>query len=216
MSELLRQLGQRLNRSGLDILGGFHPSSDDQAPEGTKTLILIGPNKAFWEVFTGSDEFRTGCEDPVDRWSTRVLEEAANAFDGRAVFPFGGEPYLPFYSWALKSGRVWSSPIKLAVHDTHGLFVSFRGAICLNEHVELNSAGTRPCDACPQPCLNACPVNAISLDGYDVAACKSYLKTKDGQDCMKNGCLARRACPVGQGLRDPAQSAYHMQVFSTG
>ena len=71
--------------------------------------------------------------DPVDRWSRRVIGRLACDLGAKALFPFGGPPYHPFYQWALRTGRAWESPVRLLVHDTQGLMVSFRGALALRE-----------------------------------------------------------------------------------
>ena len=130
----------------------------------------------------------------------------------KAVFPFGGPPWRPFTGWARRSGRAWPSPVGLLVHDRAGLWISYRGGLLLEEEAPAADA-LRPCDACSKPCLSACPVNALTPDRYDVAACHAVLDTPGGQDSLQGGCLVRRACPVGAGRRDPAQSAFHMKAF---
>ena len=151
----------------------------------------------------------------MDRWSTRVIGDWAEELGARAVFPFGGPPYLPFFSWATRTGRIHVSPIMLLVHDQAGLFVSFRGALALPYHVDLPDPPANPCSTCEdKPCRTACPVDAFDGSAYDVPACKEYLDTDDGEKCMTNGCAARRACTVsGQYPRDSEQSAYHMTMF---
>ena len=180
--------------------------------DGDHTITLIGPNEpAFWPIFEASPEFRDGAPDPLDRWSRRVLTNTANTLEAEALFPFGGPPYAPFFTWAKASGRFWAAPIGFLVHDTAGLFVSFRGALRWRVPAQA-SAPTHPCPTCAQPCATACPVGAFD-DGYDVAACKAHVASDAGRDCRTGGCLARRACPVGQGNRLPAQAAFHMEAF---
>ncbi|MEP5091365.1 MAG: ferredoxin, partial [Paracoccaceae bacterium] len=122
---------------------------------------------------------------------------------------------LPFFSWALRTGRVHASPILLLVHDRAGLFVSFRGALALPEHIDVPSPPNNPCESCSgKPCRTACPVSALTGSGYDVPLCKAHLEAQDLADCMSQGCAARRACPVSQEFaRLPEQSAYHMRRF---
>ncbi|TMM49430.1 ferredoxin [Sulfitobacter sabulilitoris] len=200
----------------LAVLGGFHPAPGDDAPGDCKTLVLLGPDEpGFWPHLTASPEYRDGHPDPVDRWSRRVVNDWAGELGATAVFPFGGPPYLPFYRWALRTGRIHASPVRLLVHDEAGLFVSFRAALALDSHIDLPHPPPSPCDACAgQPCRTACPVDALDGAGYDVPACKTYLHSADGQTCMTQGCAVRRACPVSARFgRLPAQSAYHMQQF---
>ncbi len=209
-------LEQQAQKRHLTILGGFHPTIDDGAPEDCKTLLMLGPNEpAFWPAFTQSEEWLDGKADPMDRWSTRVIGNWAAALDALPLFPFGGPPFKPFYSWALRTGRIHMSPVQFLVHDTAGLFVSFRGALALRETIDLPDTPQNPCDTCiGQPCTTACLSGALSTDGYDVPACKTFLNTSEGHINMTTGCNVRRACPLSLGFgRLPAQSAYHMQQF---
>ena len=198
----------------LEVLGGFAVAEAEAGfPSGTRTLLLLGPKEpGFWAHLTAQPEW--GGPDPIDRWSRRVIGRVACDLGAKALFPFGGPPYQPFYSWALRTGRVWDSPVKLLVHGTQGLMVSFRGALALKEVIEVPAPAIRPCDTCPAPCLAACPAGALTGGGYDVPACHGHLDSPKGADCLNGGCLVRRACPAGYGYaRMGVQSAYHMRQF---
>jgi hypothetical protein len=197
----------------LMVLGGFAVAEGEEgfAP-GTRTLVLLGPAEpGFWPHLTAQPEW--GGPDPVDRWSRRVIGRLACDLGAKALFPFGGPPYHPFQTWALRSGRAWESPVRLLVHDGQGLMVSFRGALALKDRLEL-ATSAKPCDSCDgKPCLTACPAGALTGAGYDVPACHGWLDT-GGADCLSGGCLVRRACPVSQTYaRMPEHSAYHMRQF---
>lgn len=198
---------------GLCIAAAFHPEPDDLPPEGCRTLILLAPHEpGFWARI----EKEPCGENPVDDWSRREVTALANQIDAKPLFPFGGPPYQPFIRWALASGQVWQSPLGLLVHHQQGLFISFRGALAFERDIDLpTQTSTSPCLTCPdQPCKLACPVDAFAQASYDVPSCTSHLATPEGQDCLQSGCLARRACPVGQGWpRNPRQSAHHMRIF---
>lgn len=198
----------------LTILGGFNCEDGAGLPNGTRTLLLLGPREpGYWDHLQTQPEW-DGTPDPVDRWSRRVIGRLACDLEAKAIFPFGGPPWHPFYRWALKTGEIWDSPVRLLVHAEQGLMVSFRGALALKELLELPTPPPRPCDACAKPCLTACPVGALSGLGYDLPACHAFLDTPTGQDCMNFGCAARRACPLSQTYaRIPEQSAYHMRQF---
>lgn len=212
--QTLSQIEALADSLALDLLGGFHPDAAAKAPPSCKTLLLLGPSPTFWTEISNAPEMSDGQTDPIDRWSVRVISALADELGGTAAFPFGGPPYQPFYSWAMQTGRIWSSPVKLAVHDTHGLFVSFRGALLLPYRLDLpQTRATSPCDTCDKPCLTACPADALSANGYELDACHTYLDSPNGAECMTTGCAVRRACPVGKGKRHPDQSAYHMSVF---
>ena len=203
----------------LMVIGGFHPRDQDGCPDGTGTLLLFGPAEpGFWAHVTATPEWQDGAADPLDRWSKRVLGDLAASLAGQAIFPSDGPPYPPFYRWALRTGRVWASPVQLLVHDQAGLMVSFRGALALPEVIDLpRPPKAAPCDTCTErPCLTACPAGALTEAGYDLPACHAFLDTSAGQDCLSSGCHVRRACPLSRAYgRLPEQSAYHMRLFHT-
>lgn len=181
------------------------------------TLVLLGTGSAFWPIFVESPEQRDGLPDPIDRWSRRIVDGLASHLDAKAVYPFGRPPYEPFISWALASGRAYQSPVGMLVHDAVGMMVSFRGALQFSESLVVPIANARtPCKNCAdQPCTTACPVDALSAThSYDIDACHAYLDTQAGQDCMANGCVARRRCPVSKlAGRNSEQSNLHMEAF---
>ena len=193
----------------LTIMGGLHDRAD--------TVLLLGPREpGFWAHFTAQPEYRDGAPDPLDRWSKRAIGALAAAWGGTAIFPSDGPPYPPFQDWALRSGRAWASPVGMLVHAEAGLMISFRGAVRIaGAHLPLPRSAPNPCKSCAErPCRTACPVDALSPGGYAVAACRAYLETPPGADCLTRGCAARRACPVSRSYgRLEAQSAFHMRAF---
>jgi hypothetical protein len=200
----------------LQVLGGFHPDGDPNLPDGTNTLILLGPGEpGFWAHVTATPEFLDNAPDPLDRWSRRTIETWASELDATAMFPFGLPPYRPFIRWAEETGRSHASPVGLLVHDTAGLMVSFRGALAFQERIDLPPNPPSPCLSCKaKPCLSACPVSALGPNGYDFSGCHEFLETDTGTSCMNAGCAVRRACPVsGRYGRMEKQSAYHMSLF---
>lgn len=206
-------LARALRLHCMQVTGGFHITPADDLPCDTGSLLLISPSEPeFWPHFTTAPEYSDGMPNPLDRWSRRIGDQLAQDFEARALYPFGGPPFQPFYTWALRSGRAWASPIGFLVHDTGGLFISYRMALLVPWRASV-ATGQRPCDTCEgNPCATACPAGAF-IGGYDVPACKGHLHSDEGQDCMAQGCAARRACPVGQGTRLPAQAQFHMKDF---
>lgn len=199
----------------LYVSGILYPTHDDPVPDGTQTIVLLSPDEpAFWEHFSRSAEYKDGTSDPLDRWSVAAFARITAQMDARALFPFGGPPWMPFISWAKRSGRAHSSPVGLLCHDTTGLFTSYRGALALREKLAIPPTGPSPCTDCAAPCTMACPVDAFATGSYDVPLCKSHILSDAGTDCRTGGCLVRRACPVGADRRLPAQSAFHMKAFA--
>ena len=195
----------------LSVMGALHPEDMDDL----KTVVMLGPQEpGFWAMFTETPEYRDGAADPMDRWSERVIGDLARDLEATALFPFGGPPFQPFIRWATETGRAWSSPVGLLVHDQAGLLVSYRGALGFAERLEIPARPSPPCDLCAlQPCLTACPIGALGPQGYDVAACKTHLNSPEGAACMQ-GCLVRRSCPTSQSYgRLPEHSHFHMKAF---
>lgn len=183
--------------------------------EGDETVFLLSPDEpGFWAHVTAEAEFADGAPDPIDRWSRRVIEALAGTHGGRAAFPFGGPPFAPFFRWACESGQAFTSPIHLLVHARMGLWASYRGALIMPGHVPLPPAAEHPCTQCPAPCRTQCPVGAFTLTRYETDICHGFLDSADGTNCLLHGCLARRACPIGQGYgRLSEQSSWHMRHF---
>jgi len=209
-------LEARLAQAALWPIGGLYPAPGDDLPEGTGTLVLLAPREpGFWAEVTAEPEFSDGANDPLDRWSRRTVGRIACDVGGKALFPFTGPPWRPFMSWALRTGRIHQSPVGLLVHGEAGLFVSLRGALALRERLEIPAPSPSPCASCAaRPCLEACPVSALTGEGYDLAACRGFLDSPSGTDCMQAGCAVRRACPVSARYpRLSAQSAFHMRAF---
>ncbi len=213
----LDEIAGRARADGLDVFGALHPEQDDGLPADIQTLVLLGPAEpGFWAHVTAEPEFLDASPDALDRWSRRVIGQLACDLGGKAYFPFSGPPWRPFIDWARRSGRAWRSEVGILVHDQAGLMVSYRGALGLKERLDLPLPATRPCDTCQtKPCLTACPVVALTSQGYDIPACKQYLESPEGKDCLNSGCQVRRACPVSQSYgRKPEQSGYHMRHFA--
>ncbi len=207
-------LEKDIHSAGLTILGELQVIDGDPVPKEAQSILLLGPDEPnFWKIFKESDEFKDRKANPLDRWSKRIIDNIALKNACSPLYPFGGEPYKPFFSWALRSGTVWSSPVHLAIHKDRGLFVSFRGALAINQIRKMDRRFKNPCTKCPAPCLNACPVNAFTESGYDVAKCKEHISGVDSHNCKSLGCNTRRACPVGANLRNFEQSLFHMENF---
>ncbi len=203
---------------GLAVLGCLHPARTPVQMLTTGSLVLLGATGTFWPVFKASPEAADGDPDPIDRWSARVIGAMARELQAEALFPFGGPPYAPFINWALASGRAFSSPTGLLVHDAVGMMLSYRGALHLGEEIDLPAPplARSPClDCADQPCTTACPVGAMTAQApYAVQTCHSHLDSPKGSDCMQLGCIARRACPLSSGAnRLPEQSSHHMRYF---
>jgi len=160
----LAALSTRAAADHLAVFGTLAVRRADPVPPDSRTIVLLGPHEpGFWAHVTAAPEFADGGPDPLDRWSARIIGGLARSVGGTAIFPFGGPPYAPFLDWAVASGRAWPSPVGLLVHDTAGLFVSYRGAIALPDALAVEAPGISPCESCAErPCLTACPPRAMT------------------------------------------------------
>ncbi len=212
-----------IRRIGLVPRGAFLLEEGERTGElaDVRTIVLAGmAGREGWSAFAASPEASDGLADPLDRWSRRVIAALAGELGARALFPFGGPPFLPFQQWAQRAEAVHPSPIGILIHPRYGLWHSYRGALGLSEKLAIAEPATvrAPCESCTgRWCLSACPVGAFSSAGYDVAACAGHLRSGAGADCMGLSCRARRACPVGaEHAYGPEQANFIMRAFLRG
>ena len=202
---------------GLSVMGGFHTAPEHGAPDGVASIAMLGMARDGWAIFAASPEAQDDEEDPMDRWSARVVTALAEEVGAVPLFPFGGPPYQPFLRWAAATGVIWPSPIGMSIHAERGLWMSFRGALGFAEARDdlVAARRERPCETCEdKPCLSACPVDAFEGGVYDVPTCVSHIATPAGTDCLQGGCKARHACPVGRDWApQPPQATFHMGAY---
>jgi len=217
----LAEISETIRSTGLEPRGAFHPESTDQVPEiagaPTRTMVLVGNvGPAMWDAFLHAPEHAL-IDAPLDTWTQRVVDTLASALGAAPLYPFGGPPYHPFQRWARRAEPVYPSPLGLLIHPDHGLWHAYRAALIFTRHIDLPPRAERanPCESCAtKPCLTQCPVAAFTPGHYDVAGCVRHVLDPSGMACRIDGCLARRACPVGQkSLYPSAQRAFHMSAF---
>ena len=211
---------ETIRRTGLVPRGALRlDESERRGPLArVRTIVLAGmTGRDGWSAFAASPEASDGLDDPLDRWSQRVLGSIARELGATAFFPFGGPPWPPFQQWARRAAPVHASPIGILIDPQYGLWHSYRGALGFSEALALPELKPvpSPCDCCSgRWCLKGCPVGAFSPAGYDVAACVAHVKSPAGADCVTLGCRARRACPVGaEHAYGPEQANFHMRAF---
>lgn len=212
---------------GLAVAGWFRIEVADMPPEARPSVaeapaLLIGNRGgAMWKAFSAAPEFGDGAPHPLDRWTLRVIGEigAGLNLSHEMLFPFG--PTLwPFQRWARRAMGIGPSPLGILIHPQFGLWHALRAVIAfpgLGVEIRETEPAAHPCDDCrDKPCLSACPVGAFEGSGFAVAACRGHLCRPDREpDCMRLGCLARAACPVGRQWRyRDEQIRFHMRSFA--
>ncbi len=211
---MLSEIARSLSPHGLILRGGFHPEAGEAGLEGIGTVLLIGnAGAAMWEAFAPHID---AAQNPLDRWTKRVIDPIAEKFGARAVYPFGAEA-PPFQRWAQRAETLYASPLGILIHPEHGLWHAWRAALLFAERLELpaRSDAPSPCESCAEkPCLSACPVGAFNGSSYDVPACAAHIARPEA-DCLAVGCHARNACPVGREWRyAEAETRFHMAAFA--
>lgn len=226
-SSVLTAIETLLAKHGLSPRGVVRFGSDEptpRLPDGgrSEAVVLIGVAGAgMWPVFSvwQAAQPDRGGTDPLDRWSKSIIDAVAREVGAAACYP-SEAPYQPFQGWATRAEGLRASPLGILIHPRFGLWHSYRGALLFGDWPEGGKAAVgsdHPCDRCRnKPCLSACPVGAITEDGFGVLGCRRHLATPEGQrSCMVSGCLARNACPVGTEYRYPeAQLRFHMQALT--
>ena len=95
----------------LNIVGICQILPEDNMPSKYKSLVLLGPDiQTFWPHFINQVEYLDGDPDPLDRWSVRIISGWAKALKAKAVYPFNGPPYPPFYHWAFFAAAPATAP----------------------------------------------------------------------------------------------------------
>ena len=145
------------------------------------------------------------------------MDRLAADLDARAAYTFEVSPPWPYITWASLAGAGHVSQLGLNIHPVHGLWHAYRAALLFPVAFDLPRpiAGAHPCESCTEkPCLTACPVSAFDGASYAVDTCAAHLRMTPEGACMSRGCLARHACPVGQGLAySSEQAGFHMKAF---
>ncbi len=204
-----------IRRAGFTPLGWFAPTTEDKIPGGAQFVMLIG--NAGPDMFRRFARERDPARAQLDDWTRQVVDGLAADLGAQALYPFDIDPPWPFLTWARRGGAGHVSPLGLNIHPVYGLWHAYRAALLFPVAFDLLApqSAQHPCEACAaKPCLKACPVSAFDGQRYDVAACYAHLKRPEGQNCASLGCLARHACPVGQGFAyTPEQAQFHMRAF---
>lgn len=184
-----------------------------------RSVVLLGNiGGSLWEPFSRWRAVPENADvaNPLDAWSKALIGPLAERLAATAYFP-SDPPWQPFQQWATRAESLKPSPLGILVHPVYGLWHGYRGALGFAHSVESGTLSSEhPCERCAEkPCLTACPAGAVSPTGFDVASCRSYLRTSEGHEtCLAGGCMARAACPVGIDYRyPPAQLAFHMAAL---
>lgn len=188
--------------------------SAELAPAARGALVVGNAGRALWERLEAAPE-RALPDDPLDRYTRRVLGEAAQLWDPPAAVGFYAERragvYLPLVALARRAGLGSPGRVGVLIHPEFGPWIALRAVLLVPESLpETGAPPFDPCTGCPAPCASACVGAAIDADGLDARKCYDTRLTKP--PCA-GACAARSACVVGpEHAYSPAQLAHHMKI----
>ncbi len=208
----------RLNRAGLNrqhvfALEALPPeilaTLGDIAPY--RQLILLGHGgRLLWERVQATNP--TG-EHPIDDYCTRIVAQwFAEVLPGHRyhlLYPDNSPTQRPIGLQALGTLAGWHhpAPFMVGIDDEWGSWFAYRAALLTDtDFLPFFRVDRRnPCSSCTeQPCIPACPAEALADGRFDLKKCLSYRQQPDSR-CAAT-CQARLACPVGAEHRyDEAQ-----------
>lgn len=175
------------------------------------SVVVIGNRGGrFWSSLV-RDEIRA--DHPVDQYSRQVTEAALPALrPARSVLVYPGD--CRFSLLALGHVLGWGAPswLGVSIHPAFGTWFAYRAVVVTDAVLprRVLDPGEDACAACPgHDCLAACPVDAPGPPGhFALSRCIDY-RLADASPCAER-CLAREACPVGQGHRYPEDLVAHV------
>ncbi len=157
---------------------------------------------------------------PINRFSAQAATDLEAMFGQhpRRVLQPDDRRSLNFSQLAEMAGMGTISPVLgLLLHPQYGSWVSLRLAILLPAEALQGASepdgldGFQPCLTCSQPCVQACPVEVFDgAGGANMLACASH-RHRGG---CRDGCEARRACPVGAEQRYGPQEESFRHAYS--
>ncbi|SCA56471.1 conserved hypothetical protein [Candidatus Terasakiella magnetica] len=203
-------IDKELEPYGLCLRGGFVENS---------TYLLVGNvGSKMWKQF-GREHEDWIEPNPMDNWTRKSMDALAQKIGATVIYPFDGPNYAPFQFWAEKADCVFPSPIGPLIHPKYGLWHAYRAVFLFDQAVEdvpdIPDEAS-PCERCfTKPCLSSCPVEAFSQDKpFKFQKCIDFLNKNLEGSCMKYGCLARQACPVGKQYAYEREHAFfHLERF---
>lgn len=133
--EIIKEIDIYLNRHGLEIISIHDVNSELFAnlSSNLSIALLIGNKGKSLEYLFENNNLNYNLKNPLDIWTTSVLDNVSKITKSKVIYPFSGPPFFNFFDLAIKSDLVNKSPIGLLIHRDYGLWFSYRGIILLNK-----------------------------------------------------------------------------------
>jgi epoxyqueuosine reductase len=193
-----------LDRAGLNLLAVFDladlPAETRERldPENRyRQLLLIGHGgRTLWEQVQAAP---SASEHPIDDFSIATVQAwFAAQLPGRAfavIYP--GNAPIGLQALGKLAGWHHESPFRVGINDTWGSWFAYRAVVLADTELDLTPVmpGESPCQRCAtQPCIAACPGEALSDRAFSLQKCIAYRKQPDSR--CRETCVARTRCPV--------------------
>ena len=175
-------------------------------------LVLLGMGgSSLWERMR-----QESCPETelFDSASEKAVLEVCSRFWGgakpRLLYP--GSALIPLQKLGRWAGWANPSPLGMDISPCYGPWFAYRAAFLIDAPLECTKTFTAnsPCDDCEsKPCIQACPVGAVTHDQTIAMDLCLPQRLADPQGCGVS-CGSRLACPVGEKWRYPKeQIRYH-------
>ena len=165
----------------------------------SRVLIVVNQGGRFWNLVDRC------VSDPIDAFSRElslsILGQIGGSWEYRLIYP--GDCPVSLQALGRESGLGAGSWLGQSIHPEWGTWFAFRAVVLTSCPLPVSMEPPSPdsCADCPdRPCVTACPVSAPSVP-FDLAGCVDQ-RLGDSEQC-KATCIARLACPLGDGWRYP-------------
>ncbi len=193
-----------------ELAGAWRGAKVNVAP--FEKLVLLGMGgSGLWKRIRHQNCPET---ELFDSASEKAVLEVCSRFWGgakpRLLYP--GSALIPLQKLGRWAGWATSSPLGMDISPRYGPWFAYRAAFLVDAPLECTQAFTAnsPCDDCEsKPCIQACPVGAVTRDQTIAMDLCLPQRLADPQGCGVS-CDSRLACPVGEKWRYPKdQIRYH-------
>ncbi len=199
--------------------------SSESLVRGARSIILAGfAGNTFWNVLQSFlseyPAFPDRYEDLIDTYTELKFKGVSSILDAlqnsnfKAVFPFGEGAYdVDFVKLGSLGGVGVPSLLGILIHPEYGTWISLRGAVITTlqfDDYDRPLGSFNPCPSCHKPCVDACPANTLSENGWDWESCMRF---RISDDTCHDVCSSRLACPYGENHRYPADQIAHHHRF---
>lgn len=180
-----------------------------------RQLILLGHGgRRLWQCVQAAN---MAGPHPIDDYTVRTIGQcfASRLPEHRYRLLYPSEHPVGLQQLGRLAGWHQPSPFMVGVDSAWGSWFAYRAVILADTDFAPTppARSSSPCPSCAsQPCLAACPADALRDGSLRLAKCVAY-RTQPDSPCAYT-CLARLACPVGAEHRYDEAQIRHSYALS--